>query len=139
MPARRLQIAIVGSSEEASLVEAAATVVARRGANLLVLDSPFGEAVVLAASKIASMRYLALGYPKSGGSLDLRARLPTEISAIEALCSSADGLIMLGDSPVAEAIARRLGKPVSKPSKPDECLLSVGDLLNRILSEQIRQ
>jgi len=136
---RKLQVAIIGSSEDSALIDAVATVCARRGAILLVEDAPFGEEAVLSGSKIASMRYLAFSYPKSGGALDVRARFNTRFSAIECLCNSADGIVILGEDRLAEEICRAIGKPLSKPAKPEQALFEVGDLINRIIADSINK
>lgn len=138
---RKLQIAILGDSDSEdnlALVDSAATVCARRGATILVESTPFGEQVVLSASKISSARYVSFSYPKSGASLDYRASFQSRVLAIESICASADGIVFLGELPLAEEIARLSGKPFSKPGKPENCLSEIGDLINRIIASSIK-
>ncbi|MFH0961888.1 MAG: hypothetical protein V1820_04355 [archaeon] len=136
---RKLQIGIVGDSEDPLLLESAGVACARRGAVILVENSPFGELVVTGAARIATMRHLSFSYPKSGGHLEFRANSTSKISAIEALCNSSDGLVILGDAPLVEEIARSIKLPISKPGTPDACLPEISDLINRIVAESIRQ
>jgi hypothetical protein len=136
---RKLQIGILGDRDDLALIDSAASLIARRGAILLVPNNPFGALVVQAGGKVPSMRYFSFGYPKDGGELEIRVKFPTEIMATELLCASADGIILLGENSLAEAICRKLAKPVIKPKKAEDCLEAVSDLLNKVLSDIIKQ
>lgn len=85
------------------------------------------------------MRYIAFAYPKSGGSLEFRAKFIAKLQAIDALCNSSDGLVILGEARLAEEIARAIRLPVSKPLNPEACLSEISELINRIVADSIRQ
>jgi hypothetical protein len=135
---RKLQIGLVGEGEPA-LVREAASICARRGSVLLMQNTALGVEVVSAGEKIPNFRYISFEHPqKNAPALDIRVKHPTEVSSLEALFASADGIMIFGEPELALAISRKSAKPIVRPKKPEECLEAVTELLNRMISE-IRQ
>ncbi len=144
---RRIQVALLGDGGDLELVREAASMCARRGAVVLLENTETGAEAISAGEKIPNFRHISFEFPRkdkgAGKDLEVRVRHQTELQSLDAMCASCDGMIIIGDRPLAEAMMRDAGKPVVKPRKVGDCLEAVTDLMNRMVvvpfSETLRK
>lgn len=135
---KRLQLGIIGDEGTEVTAEKLGAICSRRGANVLVLGDPVGEAAATGSLKPERVLCFDFGEKLSGFS-ELSVMCLGEFEAISKIVDSSDGVVVIsgdiegGNSRIASAIAGKTKKPFVKVVRPEEASDAIGSLMEKII------
>ncbi len=135
---RKIQVAVVGDSENLQAGEKTGLACARRGFVVLTLSDKLGDSVKAGAKMVHSTVVVFNGGKKKDDEITIACHNSTDalIRAIE----SSDGVIVVGEgekSNLAYKLSLRLNRPVAVVHSPEDAMGAVTKILEAAVSSNI--